>query len=305
MKLFYYIMLAQFSVLMISSCTSITIDSPRPAELCLGRGAQVSIIPEYGSDCQALANTMSQLFADNGFYQLVDRSNLNTSMNERAFQRMSFVENRSFGRIKGADAFIHLRAGASSTNSNEYSSSNYKGEVYSSFVSKTTVRYEASYRTIIASSSQVAGSRQIDLSASASNYSSDSYPAPPDPNNVLVGLRNQVANEIFTKLHPTVLRIKRPIGKIKSTSAKEAIRLANAGLWNEAIAAARKGIEESPQEAEALYVLAITYQGAMKYQEADEILHKLILISSASKYLNAIKENKEVWQNANQFKQQM
>ena len=69
-------------------CTTIPIDSPQPAELSLGRGSQVSIIPEGGNDSGELAISLSQRFASEGFYDMVDRWNLGQTMNERNFQRM-------------------------------------------------------------------------------------------------------------------------------------------------------------------------------------------------------------------------
>ena len=51
-------------------------DAPQPAELSLGRGARVSIVPEVGSDAGEMAHELFQLFANRGYYQLVDRANL-------------------------------------------------------------------------------------------------------------------------------------------------------------------------------------------------------------------------------------
>jgi len=95
---------------LLSSCTTITVDAPQPAELSLGRDSRISIVPEAGSERGELAHSLFQLFASQGYYQLVDRANLGDAMNERKFQRMSFVENRGGGKIKGVDAFIYLQA---------------------------------------------------------------------------------------------------------------------------------------------------------------------------------------------------
>jgi len=51
---------------------------------------------------------------------------------------------------------------------------------------------------------------------------------------LIQGMRNKAAGQIFQSLHPSVLIILRSIGGTKSQSAKEAVRLANAGLWREA-----------------------------------------------------------------------
>ena len=87
--------LCAVSTAILTSCTTITVDAPQPAELSLGRGSRVSIVPEAGSDCGELAHSLFQLFAGQGYYQLVDRANIGDAMQERQFQRMSFVKDVS------------------------------------------------------------------------------------------------------------------------------------------------------------------------------------------------------------------
>lgn len=46
------------------SCTTITVDAPQPAELSLGQGARISIVPEAGSDAGEMAHELFQLFLE-------------------------------------------------------------------------------------------------------------------------------------------------------------------------------------------------------------------------------------------------
>lgn len=290
----------------LSSCTTITIDAPQPAELSLGRNSRISIVPEAGSDCGELAHALFQLFAAQGYYQLVDRANLGDAINERNFQRMSFVENRTSGRIKGVDAFIYLQAeGLSGSESDSSSYTNKEGQTFYSYTTRTTANYIANYRAVLASSSQIAGGRRIELTDSRSAYSSDGYPAAPDPYPLIAGMRNKAAQQIFESLHPSVLKIRRSIGGTKSTSAKQAVRLANAGLWREATAAAELGVQEAPADPEARYILAIVYQGTGRYGDTDRLLRECIAMSPNGKYATALRENQSVAQNAARFQQQM
>jgi tetratricopeptide (TPR) repeat protein len=306
MKKLLPIALFAFTVALLTSCTTITVDAPQPAELSLGRGSRVSIVPEAGSDCGELAHALFQLFAGQGYYQLVDRANLGDAINERNFQRMSFVENRTSGRIKGVDAFIYLQAeGMSGAQSDSSSYTNKEGETFRSYTTKTIANYIANYRAVMTSSSQIAGGRRIELSDSRSAWSNEGYPAAPDPYPLIAGMRNKAASQIFTSLHPSVLKIRRVIGGTKSVSAKQAIRLANAGLWAEATAAAEQGVQELPADPEARYILAIVYQGTGRYADTDKVLRQLVGMSPNGKYANAIRENQAVWQNAKRFQQQM
>jgi len=289
----------------LTSCTTITVDAPQPAELSLGRGARVSIVPEAGSDAGEMAHALFQLFANQGYYQLVDRANLGQTIDERKFQRMSFVENRGGGRIKGVDAFIYLQAEGLSGSTSDSSSYTYNGNTFTSYNTKTTANYIANYRAVLTSSSQIAGGRRIELSDSQSAFSSDGYPAAPDPYPMIQKMRNKAAEQIFSSLHPSVLKIRRVIGGTKSPAAKEAVRLANAGLWREATASAERGVQEMPADPEARYILAVIYQGTGRYADAEGVLKELIAMSPNGKYATALRENQAVWANAARFQQQM
>lgn len=305
MKKFLPIALSALTAALLTSCTTITVDAPQPAELSLGRGSRISIVPEAGSDCGELAHALFQLFAGQGYYQLVDRANLGDAINERNFQRMSFVENRTSGRIKGVDAFIYLQAEGMSGAQSDSNTYTWDGKSVTTYTTKTTANYVANYRAVMTSSSQIAGGRRIELTDSQSAFSTEGYPAAPDPYPMIAGMRNKAANQIFASLHPSVLKIRRVIGGTKSVSAKQAIRLANAGLWAEATAAAEQGVQELPTDPEARYILAIVYQGTGRYADADKVLRQLVGMSPNGKYANAIRENQTVWHNAARFQQQM
>jgi tetratricopeptide (TPR) repeat protein len=262
-------------------------------------------VPEAGSDCGELAHALFQLFAAQGYYQLVDRANIGATMQERQFQRMSFVEDRAGGRIKGVDAFIYLQAEGLSGSQSDSSSYTYDGKTITNYSTKTTANYIANYRAVMTGSSQIAGGRRIELSDSQSAFSSDGYPAAPDPYPLIAGMRNKAAQQIFGSLHPSVLKIRRVIGGTKSNSAKQAVRLANAGLWREATTAAEQGVREVPTDPEARYILAIVYQGTGRYADADRLLREIVAMSPNAKYAQAIRENQAVWHNAARFQEQM
>jgi TolA-binding protein len=305
MKRLLPLILCAITASLLTSCTTITVDAPQPAELSLGRNSRISIVPEAGSDCGELAHALFQLFAGQGYYQLVDRANLGDAMDERKFQRMSFVENRGGGKIKGVDAFIYLQAEGLSGSQSDSNTYTWDGKSVTTYTTKTTANYISNYRAVMTSSSQIAGGRRIEFSDSQSAVSVDGYPAAPDPYPMIASMRNKAAGQIFASLHPSVLKIRRVIDGTKSPSAKQAIRLANAGLWQEATAAAEQGIQEMPADPEARYILAIVYQGTGRYDDADKVLRQLVGMSPKSKYANAIRENQAVWHNAARFQQQM
>jgi hypothetical protein len=289
----------------LTGCTTIKVDAPHPAELSLGRGSRVCIVPEQGSDANELALALFQKFSTAGFYELVDRANMGNTMQERNFQQMSFVDSRSSGRMKSADAFIYLSADGFSRNQNDSQTFSYNGQSITTYTAKTFANYRAGYRAVQTSSSQIAGGRRIELSDQKTATSTRGFPSPPDPYEMFASMREKIADQIFDSLHPRVDRISRAVGGTKAPSTKRAIGLANAGMWKDAVQSARDGVNEMPADLEAKYILAMIYQGGGMYSQCDQELKGLMKIKPSSKYTDALRENQIVWNNAARFKQQM
>jgi hypothetical protein len=283
-------------------CTTVPIDSPQPAELSLGRGSRVAIVPEGGNDSGELAMTLSQGFASQGFYEMVDRWNLGQTINERNFQRMSFVDgNAPRSRIRGADAFIYVGAGALARNFSDSSSYTIDGRTFHTYTSGTTVNYSAGYRVVQTGSSQLAGARKIDLDDTRKNSDSDGYPAPPDAIPIVAGLRERVAQDMFNSLHPRVLKTYRTVAGTKSQSAKAAVQYAKAGLWPKALESARAGVRERPQDIGALHILAVVCQGSGRYGEAQEVFTKLVGMKGGAKFSKDLQFNSALASNAARY----
>jgi len=288
-----------------TSCTTIKIDAPHPAELSLGRGSRICIVPEQGSDANELALALYQKFSTAGFYELVDRANMGNTMQERNFQQMSFVDSRSSGRMKSADAFIYLNADGFSRSVNDSQTFTYNGNSFTTYTATTFATYRAGYRAVQTASSQIVGGRRIELSDKKQAFSPQGFPAPPDPYEMFASMRENIASQIFDSLHPRVDRISRPVGGTKAPSTKRAIALANAGMWKDAVQCAKDGVNEMPADLEAKYILAMIYQGAGMYSQCDQELKGLMKIKPSSKYTEALRENQIVWNNAARFNQQM
>jgi len=283
-------------------CTTIPIDAPQPAELSLGRGSRISIVPEGGNDSGELAMSLSQRFASEGFYYMVDRWNLGQTMNERNFQRMSFVEgNAPRSRIRGADAFIYVGAGSLARTSSDSSSYTIDGKTYNSYTTATTVNYSAAYRVVQTGSSRLAGARRIDLDETKKNYSSSGYPAAPDAIPIVQKLRENTAKQMFESLHPRVEKTYRTVAGTRSPSAKAAVRYANAGMWSQATSSAQAGVREMPQDLGARHILAVVYQGAGRYGDAQKVLQELVGMKGGAKFASDLKFNSALSSNAARY----
>ena len=165
----------------------------------MGQGCRVAIIAEQGGDVQPLVQKLYELFASHGYYQLVDRSNLQQTMEERRFQRMSFVNGGSTGSITGADILIHVQADAESS---QVAPQNFLGAVLAPNNYDTVVNYRAGFRAIRVGSGEVVAARMLELSNKKSSFSTTSFNADADSAPMVSGLRDQAAMQIFQSLHP-------------------------------------------------------------------------------------------------------
>ena len=200
---------------------------------------------------------------------------------------------------------IYVQGDAQAAQSRDSNAYTLNGQTVRSYKTTTQVDYSAHYRAILMASSQIAGGRSIHLTDNRSAFSNEGYPAPPDPMPMVDSMRKSAANQIFVSLHPTVSKVRRYIGGSKSKFSKQAVNLANAGLWAEAVAAAEQGVQDKPKDEGGRFVLAIVYQGAGRYEDADRVLRELVGLSGKSKYAEALQENKSMAGDAARYRKQL
>jgi hypothetical protein len=186
---------------LITGCETIPSPSSQGASphFYLPAGTRVTIIPESGEDCVELSHKLYELFADRGYYQLVDRHNLGQTMQERAFQQMSFVEDRPAGDIHGVDAFLYLQAECLE----EQSQNN--GLVPALLGASTysvVPTYVAIYRMVIVSDGRIVAARQLRLSDNGELIDPATLLFGSSSRNVPQILREKAAQQIFASLHP-------------------------------------------------------------------------------------------------------
>lgn len=165
----------------------------------LPAGTRVTIIPESGEDCVELSHKLYELFADRGYYQLVDRHNLGQTMQERAFQQMSFVEDRPAGDIHGVDAFLYLQAECleEQSQNNGLVPALLGASTYSAVPT-----YVAIYRMVIVSDGRIVAARQLRLSDNGEIIDPATLLFGSSSRNVPQILREKAAQQIFASLHP-------------------------------------------------------------------------------------------------------
>ena len=173
---------------------------PAPARFSIERGSRIAIVPEDGNDSLELCHKLYELFAQAGYYELVDRAELSRTMEERQFQSMSFVEARPSDNIRGVDAFIYLRAEAAAGPTGP---SDFLESIFSPYNSKILAKYVAVYRMILTGNSRIAAARQIELSDTKGSFSLSGDAPPVELAEPMVQkLREEAAYQIFESLHP-------------------------------------------------------------------------------------------------------
>ena len=200
MRYFVFLMSALLLIFLTGCATQEPMGGPTPARFSIERGSRIAIVPEDGNDSQELCHKLYELFAQAGYYELVDRAELSRTLEERRFQSMSFVEARPSDNIRGVDAFIYLRAEAAAGPSGP---SDFLESIFSPYNSKILAKYVAVYRMILTGNSRIAAARQIDLTDTKGSFSlSGDAPPVEDAEPMVQRLRDEAAWQIFESLHP-------------------------------------------------------------------------------------------------------
>ena len=195
---------AMFTVFLASCSSSNTAGHyysvPSGPAIDLGRGCRVAIVAEPGSDTEPMVQKLYELFTAAGRYQLVDRTNLRQTMEERDFQRMSFVEKRPTDSLRGVDIFVYVQADGNS--SQAVPNNDVLASLFGGHTIQTSVGYVASYRVVRMATGEVVSARRIDLSDAKGNFTFGGFAGQSQEQAMLAAMRNQAAGQIFQALHP-------------------------------------------------------------------------------------------------------
>ena len=189
------------AVFFITGCETIPSPSSQGASphFYLPAGTRVTIIPESGEDCVELSHKLYELFAARGYYQLVDRHNLGQTMQERAFQQMSFVEQRPAGDIRGVDAFLYLQA---ECRDEPAQNNGLVPALLGASTSSVVPTYVAIYRMVIVSDGRIVAARQLRISDNGEWLNPTSLLFGSGNHDAAQKLREEAARQIFASLHP-------------------------------------------------------------------------------------------------------
>ena len=174
--------------------------APAGPAIDLGRGCRVAIVAEAGSDSEPIVQKLYELFTAAGRYQLVDRTNLRQTMEERDFQRMSFVEKRPTDSLRGVDVFVYVQADGNS--SQAVPNNDVLASLFGGHTIQTSVGYVASYRVVRMATGEVVSARRIDLSDAKGNFTFGGFAGQSEEQAMLAAMRSQAAGQIFQALHP-------------------------------------------------------------------------------------------------------
>ena len=146
-----------------------------------------------------LSHKLYELFAARGYYQLVDRHNLGQTMQERAFQQMSFVEQRPAGDIRGVDAFLYLQA---ECRDEPAQNNGLVPALLGASTSSVVPTYVAIYRMVIVSDGRIVAARQLRISDNGEWLNPTSLLFGSGNHDAAQKLREEAARQIFASLHP-------------------------------------------------------------------------------------------------------
>ncbi len=131
-------------------------------------------------------------------------------------------------------------------------------------------------------------SNTIDLKPSAL-LGSDASAADLSPeDDVIMTLITRIVDDFVAQLMPHEVHRRIPLAKVKSKSAKSAVKLARVGDYDEAISLLKDAIELKPQDHGAVYNLGVMYEVKNQLEKALKYYKRAYSIKDKDLYLTAI-----------------
>lgn len=315
----------------VCGCASnrVTISMTRPPEVDMSRYKRIAVADfrgREGSGSLAAYLLVSRIFESKAF-DVVERQRMENILNEHSLNMSGAVDDstaKQIGNILGVDALIFGEVATYEVEdqqgkekvkkevwTGEYEKDKDGNDVYEKTLfggKKKKKVYKEEFVDqpfVVRSGSVSVNFRVVDVStgkiiAIKSNSSSyhdkasgvDEIGGLPAGGEVLNNLMVKVVEKFVRQIAPYAVRVTREFEK-KGRRSEQGIKLAKAGLWDEAVDLFERERDASPSEAYVHYNLGIAYEAVGKLDLAEEAYKEATSIEPEARYLKALAEVKQ------------
>jgi len=334
-KIILYFLTLIFIILLFSNCAPrlVSYETIRPPKYDVIRVKTLAVLdltpyqnnPDSG---KIVANAIVSKLFPTGFYKLIERSQLERVIREHHFNLSGYVNEETaseIGKLVGADAVVvgevsafnfedivqtrhetvRVKTGRVRTIYNEHKKAYeevplYRDEIVPYKVYTIQGSVSANFRIIRVESGDVLASftKHFDYS----NESRDLGALPSKETLYNMGV-DKITGEFAQEIAPYRVDVSRPILKTKTPQAKSAYKLAQGGLWKEALENWLSATQIRPSDAKLYHNIGVSYEVMGDLEKAEEnYLKALNLQPNNSIYIDDVRYIRNLIQDQEKLK---
>ena len=242
-----------------------------------------SVRSYFSNPKEEFADALNQAIVENGFYKVIERSQLKKILQEQQLTFSGLVEedaSRKLGSLLGADAIItgnisdySFKDGGEWKKEKRYNKEKKKHYYVKRFNAFRNARAEVNIKVIDVKTGQIMLSKTFTKKANKNVKKAsrmDAIKALPSGKELLSGIKNNIVRTFVNKIAPHKVYRRERILSGKDERFKSTVKFAQGGLWDNAIPIwkdiAENGIMKDKKA--AYYNLAIAYQARGDYDTA-------------------------------------
>lgn len=276
-------------------CTSTTkVAVMKPAEINLKGVNKIVIGDISGNSGQDLANALTSELFNSNKYEVLDRANLNQVMAEHRLSASGLMNEDTavkLGNIIGASALI---TGNSNTKieRGSYRGDGWRdryGKYHQTFYKQAKAKAKAALKLIDLKTGKILAVKNLSDEKYDENRETDAWPPSPDSDILREKAINTLVFEFMKAIAPYKAYVNVSFGSPATPSGENGIKLAQNGLWDDALNAFQAEVNSKPDNADSHYNLGLAYQYTYDFDNALACFNKCNRIKVDNKYIQAIK----------------
>lgn len=304
------VLLFGFALHTIGCGSSTKVAVMKPAEINLKGIDKIVIGDISGNSGQDLTNALTSELFNNNKYEVLDRANLDQVMAEHRLSASGVMDENTavqLGNIIGASALItgnsNTKIETGSKRGKPYRDS--YGKYSQTFYLQAQAKAKATLKVIDLQTGKILAVKNLSDAKYDENSATNEWPPRPDSEILKEEAISTIASEFMKAIAPYKAYVSVNFGSPATPTGENGVKLAKNGLWSDALVAFRSEAESNPNNAESLYNLGLAYQYTQDYNKAIECFKKCNQIKVDDKYIEGIRNVKNMQRDQQRLKQQL
>ncbi|WP_186441427.1 CsgG/HfaB family protein [Desulfamplus magnetovallimortis] len=299
LRCFYFWGFVSIMALSIGCAPTAKVPIMKPAEINL-KGVNKIIVGDIsGNSGRSLSELLTTRLFESDKFEVLDRENFDQITAEHKLNLSGLVNEESapeFGEILGASALITGRSTTSyaknSSKGDSYKDKN--GKTHRSYHKEAKAKTTAVLKVLDLKTGKVIAVKNLYDESKGSDSKTDQWPPDIDLDKLKSRTLVSVTDDFMKIIAPYRVYVEVKFADAKTDEGKNGIKLAQNGLWYEALNQFQTEADKLPESSEAIYNVGVAYQYLYQFDEAIEAYNKGIGIDANEKCMEGIRSVRQM-----------